>query len=166
MFCCYSIIQFAFSFFLFSFLLFQLLDKPWSQVSSLFPTSKCLRFYRAESSASPTLVDIHQILATHVLELSERINFHARKSPYDHEHALGETRSHKSTLVGTRFTYHTVTPSGTPLYLSSSYPTVLPCLGCCAEGSLRRARYATAAMCSCSAVSAAAAMRSPSRRSA
>ena len=42
---------------------FQLLDKPWSQVSFLLLPGTCLHFYRKEGSAFPTLVGFHQILA-------------------------------------------------------------------------------------------------------
>ena len=36
--------------------IFQPLEKPWSQVRFLSPPGKCLRFYRAEGPAFPTLV--------------------------------------------------------------------------------------------------------------
>ena len=72
-------------------------------------------------------------------------SFEARKGPYKHEHALGETRTHNWTVAGTRFTNYKVAPPGTPLCHSSSCPTMLPCLNCCAEGLLGRAPCATAA---------------------
>ena len=76
-------------------------------------------------------------------------------------YALGETRTHNMTLVGTRFTQLKVTPSGTPFYFPSSCPTVLPCLDCCAESGLGCGWCAILLLllpllCSCSCCSAAA----------
>ena len=52
------------------FTLSDLLDKPWSQLSSLLPPGTCLQFYRAYRSAFPLLVDFHRMLLTHALALS------------------------------------------------------------------------------------------------
>ena len=49
-------------YFLFRTFTFQLLDKPWSQVSTLLPPPvRAFIFYRAEGPAFPTLVDFHRI---------------------------------------------------------------------------------------------------------
>ena len=50
------------------FTLSDLLDKPWSQVSSLPGTRP--HFYRTYGSAFPLLVDFHRMLLTHALALS------------------------------------------------------------------------------------------------
>ena len=47
-----------------------LLDKSWSQVSSLLPSGMCLHFYRAWGSAFPPLVDYHRMLLLNALALS------------------------------------------------------------------------------------------------
>ena len=59
---------FFYSFFYLTFT-FQLLDKPWSQVSSLLPPNTFLHFCRAGGSAFATLVDFYLILLTHALAL-------------------------------------------------------------------------------------------------
>ena len=63
-------------------------------VSSVFPSLPLIAFilYRAYDSAflhfSFMLVDFHRSLLTYAFPL---VNFHERKSPYEHEYALGET---------------------------------------------------------------------------
>ena len=64
-----------------------LLDKPWSQVSSL-PPGTCLHFYRAQASAFPLFVDFHRMVLTHALVLSANHFFYARKSPYEYVHSV------------------------------------------------------------------------------
>ena len=71
---------------------FLLLDKPWSQVSSLLPPGK---FVNSSSNFSNS--------RSHD---SRSSSFYARKSPYKHEHALSGTRTHNLNLVGTIFIYY------------------------------------------------------------
>ena len=70
---------------------FQLLDKPWSQVSSLLPPVLAFNAYRAQGSAIPLLVDFHRVLLTHALALYAS-QFVLKKSPHEFIrvlHALG-----------------------------------------------------------------------------
>ena len=75
---------------------FQLLDnKPWPPVSSLLPPpGECIHFFGEEGSSFPTLVDCSNFSSSRAVGSS---CFYAIKSPYEHEHALGETRTHTST---------------------------------------------------------------------
>ena len=66
-------------FFFVSLLLFQLLDKLWSQVSSLLPPVRAFSFDRAWGSAFPLLVDFHRTLLTHALALSTSQLVHKKK---------------------------------------------------------------------------------------
>ena len=69
-----------------------LLDKPWPQVSSLFPPGTCLYFCIAhKGSAFPLLVDFHGMPVANSSFRAFRYSIfkQARRSPY--EHALGET---------------------------------------------------------------------------
>ena len=63
------------------FTLSDLLDKPWSQVSSLLPPGARLHFYHAEGSALPLLVDFHRMLLTHALALPANHFFMHEKLP-------------------------------------------------------------------------------------
>lgn len=59
-FCCICSIAFT----------FHLLDKRWSWVSSFLPHSGCLRFYRAEGSASPLRAGFRRVLLKDAFALS------------------------------------------------------------------------------------------------
>ena len=59
---------------------FQVLDKPWSQVSSLLPLGTCLHFFIAQGVEQ--VVVFHQLLLTRDLEQSTSL-FFPRKSPHD-----------------------------------------------------------------------------------
>ena len=52
------------------FTLSNLLDKSWSQVSSLLPQGTCIQFLSRIGLAFPLLVDFHRMLLTHALTLS------------------------------------------------------------------------------------------------
>ena len=78
------------------------------------PPGKRVHFYRAEGSAFPTLVDYLLTFAHSRSGTIGSVRLYPRKSSYEHEHALGETRTYSLILVGTRFTYYKVTPSGKP----------------------------------------------------
>ena len=84
---------------------FQLLDKPWSQVSPPFPP----RYALSLSSSRGFSITNARRLSSNLTSMRSRAfrspNSDARKSPYEHEHAPGETRPQKLPLVGTRFTY-------------------------------------------------------------
>ena len=74
------------------FTLSDLLDKPWSQVSSLLPPGSCLQFLsRIGYSAFPLLVDFfHRMLPTHALALSANHFFMQEKVPTSMCTRLGE----------------------------------------------------------------------------
>ena len=61
---------------------FQLLDKPWSQVSSLLPPGSCLRFLSRIGFSNPTHCSsiFHRVLLSHALALSESQFVHSKKS--------------------------------------------------------------------------------------
>ena len=96
---CYSLCIFLIHRFFFRaqpviiFVLSDLLDKPWSQMSSL-PAATCLHFFSCIGFISiPTfqlymLVDVYRTLLTHALAL---VIFFRKKSPCDYEHALRKT---------------------------------------------------------------------------
>ena len=67
------------------FTLSDLLDKPWSQVSSL-PPGTCLHFYRAQGSAFPLLVDSSIVAHSH--SHFPLMNFYARNSPHEYVHSV------------------------------------------------------------------------------
>ena len=49
--------------------IFQLLEGPWSQLSSLLHRGAGLHIYRAEGAEPPLLADFHRLLRTHALAL-------------------------------------------------------------------------------------------------
>ena len=66
-----------------------LLDKPWSQVSSLRPPRYVHSIFIAHRvQHSHMLADRHRMLLTHALALSANQFFYARKSPYEHVHSV------------------------------------------------------------------------------
>ena len=61
---------------------FQLLDKPWSQVSSLLPPGSWLQFFIAHRVQQSHCSSIfHRVLLTHALALSASQFVHKKKSP-------------------------------------------------------------------------------------
>ena len=71
---------------------FQLLDKPWSQVSSLLPPGFCLQFFiahRVQQSHCPSI--FRRVLLTHALALSASQVVHKKKSQciYTSMHSAG-----------------------------------------------------------------------------
>ena len=52
------------------FTLSELLDKPWSQVSSRITPGMCLQFLSRIGFSNPLLVHFHRMLLTHALALS------------------------------------------------------------------------------------------------
>ena len=60
----------------------QLLDKPWSQVSSLLPPGSCLQFFIAHRVRQSHCSSIfHRVLLTHALAISASQLVHKEKSP-------------------------------------------------------------------------------------
>ena len=61
----------------------KLLDKPWSQVSSLLPPGSCLQFLPRIGFSNPTHCSsiFHRVLLTHALALSASQFVHKKKSP-------------------------------------------------------------------------------------
>ena len=70
---------------------FQLLDKPWSQVSSLLPPGYCLQFLSRIGFSNPTARRFSSMLLTHALALSASQFVHKKKSPriYTRMHSGG-----------------------------------------------------------------------------
>ena len=69
-------------FFFFHTFTFQLLDKPWSQVPSLFPPGSCLQFFIAHRVQQSHFSSIfHRVLLTHAVALSASQFVHKKKSP-------------------------------------------------------------------------------------
>ena len=61
---------------------FQLLDKPWSHVSSVLPPGCCLQFFIAHRVQQSHCSSIfHRVLLTHALALSSSLFVHKKKSP-------------------------------------------------------------------------------------
>ena len=58
-----------------------LLDKPWSQVSSVLPPGTCLQFSSRIGFSIPLLVDFHRMLLTYALALSANQFFAQEKVP-------------------------------------------------------------------------------------
>ena len=82
---------------------FQLLDKPWSQVSSLCPPGSCLQFSSRIGFSNPTarhfFID-RVVLLTHALALSARSIWTQEKVPTTnvYEYALGEIQTNGTDL--------------------------------------------------------------------
>ena len=78
---------------------FQLLDKPWSQVSSLPPPGTCLQFLSCIGFSIPTA---RRLPSNLTLSRFPRVNLCTRKSPYEFirvcMYALGGTRTHEIDL--------------------------------------------------------------------
>ena len=84
-------LPFFFFFFLHTFT-FQLLDKPWSQVSSLLPPGSCLQFLSRIGFSNPTARRLFiRVLLTHALALSASQFVHKKKSQriYTSMHSAG-----------------------------------------------------------------------------
>ena len=96
-----------------SFTLCDLLDKPWSQVSSILPPDTCLHFYHAYGSAFPMLVNVHRMLLfnsrSHAVRYSIYTQVCNKKSLRACSVRLEPTRS---ILVGTRTTYQATGDEG------------------------------------------------------
>ena len=78
----------------------QLLDKPWSQVSSLLLPGSCLQFFiahRVQQSHCWSIV--HRVLLTHALALSASQFVHKKKSQRKY------TSMHSAGLELTKLTY-------------------------------------------------------------
>ena len=80
---------------------FQLLDKPWSQVSSLLSPGSCLQFLsridRVQHSHCSSI--FYRVLLTHALALSASQFVHKKKSQRIY------TRTHSAGLELTQLTY-------------------------------------------------------------
>ena len=69
------------------FSLSDLLDKPWSQVTSHLPPGTCLQFLSRIGFSIRTARRFHRMLLTHALALSAN-QFFARKSPYEYVNSV------------------------------------------------------------------------------
>ena len=79
---------------------YQLLDKPWSQVSSLLPPGSCLQFFIAHRVQQSHCSSIfHRVLLTHALAFSASQFVRKRKSPRIY------TSMHSGGLELTKLTY-------------------------------------------------------------
>ena len=91
---------FFFCFFFVHTFTFQLLDKPWSQVSTLLLPGSCLQFFiahRVQRSHCSSIV--HRMLLTHALALSASQFVHEKKSQRIY------TSMHSAGLELTKLTY-------------------------------------------------------------
>ena len=68
---------------------FQLLDKPWSQVSSLLPPVLAFNFYRAWGLAIPLLVDFSSSVANSRSRAFRKSICAQETATYLYEYALG-----------------------------------------------------------------------------
>ena len=94
------------------FTLSDLLDKPWSQVSSLLPPGTCLKFLSRMGFSIPTARRFSSLLLTHALTLSaNHFFFNARKSPYEFVYSV-RIELATLTLLGTRITYQATEDAG------------------------------------------------------
>ena len=91
----------------------QLLDKPWSQVSSLSPPRFLPPIFNAhrvqQSQCSPIF---HRVLLTHALALSASQFVRKKKSTNLYKYALGGIRTHETDLYQARGKPNT--PPGRP----------------------------------------------------
>ena len=80
---------------------FQLLDKPWSQVSSLLPSVLAfILFYRAQGSAIPLLVDFSSSVASSRFFAFRKSICAEEKVPTNlYEYALGGIRTHETSYT-------------------------------------------------------------------
>ena len=79
---------------------FQLLDKPWSQMSSFLPPRSCLQFLSRIGLSNPTALSVfHRVLLTHALALSASQFCAQEKVP---SNALGGARTHETHLYQAR----------------------------------------------------------------
>ena len=103
------------------FTLSDLLDKPWSQVSSLLPPVTCLQFllrtrYTVQHShCSSIFIECCQLTLSRFPPIN--FYFYPRKSPYEYVHSV-RIELAKLILVGTRITYEATGDAG---YLSFIY---------------------------------------------
>ena len=102
------------------FTLSDLLDKPWSQVSSLLPPGARLQFLSRVGFSIPLLVDFHRMLQTPALGLSASHFFNARKNPYEYVHSMTIELA-KLILAGTGITYQAVSYTHLRAHETDSY---------------------------------------------
>ena len=86
------------------FTLSDLLDKPWSQVSSLLPPGTRLQFLSRIGFSIPTARRFSSNVANSRSRAFRYSIFYARKSPYEYVHSV-RIELAKRILVGTRITY-------------------------------------------------------------
>ena len=79
---------------------FQLLDKPWSQVSSLPPPGSCLRLLSRMGFSNPTARRFFIECCELTLPRFPQVNLCTRKSLHEfvREYALGGARTHETDL--------------------------------------------------------------------
>ena len=113
-----------FFFFLSHTFTFQLLDKPWSQVSSLLPPGSCLQFLSRIGFSNPTARRF-RVLLTHALALSASQYVHKKNSQRIC------TGTHLAGLELTKLTYTRLedklidTPPGRPVVHTCREPRLL-----------------------------------------
>ena len=90
---------YTFFFLFFSLLLFQLLDKLWSQVSALLPPGTCLQFLSCAGFSIPTARRFSSIVANSRFRAFRELIWEQEKVPSNfYEYALGGTRTHEIDL--------------------------------------------------------------------
>ena len=105
------------------FTLSDVLDKPWSRVSSLLPPGTCLQFLSRIGFSIPTA----RRFSSNVVNSRSRafpliIIFFARKSPYEYVHSV-RIELAKLILVGTRITYQATADAGCAYYMPGTIST-------------------------------------------
>ena len=93
-----------FSFFFFHAFTFQVLDTPWSQVSSLFSHGSCLRLLWRRGFSNPTARDFSSSLFANSRSRAFRKSICAQQKVPTilYEYALGGARTHETDLYQAR----------------------------------------------------------------
>ena len=85
------------------FTLSDLLDKPWSKVSSILPPGTCIQFFSRIGFSIPTARRYSSSVTNSRSRASRLSLFYARKSPDEYVHSVRMELA-KLILVGTRIT--------------------------------------------------------------
>ena len=110
------------------FTLSDLLDKPWSQVSSLLPPVTCLQFLSRIGFSISTTRRFSSNVANSRSGAFRWSIFHARKSPYQCVHSV-RIEIAKLILVGTRITYQATGDAWT-MYILKLLPGTINTVRC------------------------------------
>ena len=100
----------------------QLLDKPWTQVSSLLPPGFCLQFSSRIGFSNPLLLDFSSTVANSRFRAFRKSICAQEKIPTSlHEYVLGGARTHETDLCQARGLPDT--PPGRPANVIRSRPS-------------------------------------------